>query len=123
MRERKPSATQTTVCNTEAETRVDDIESSARTATQTTGHVGNNILLGNGNIRLKRQAKIKFLGREISHLWDDSWYTGTVMSLKSGQDGHTSAVYNIHYDDDNAEYEVDNLLQDYMNGEVKFIDI
>ena len=73
--------------------------------------------------RLKRQPKLKFVGRQICHLWDDQWYTGTVVSLKSGQDGQKSAVYNVYYETDGEEYEVENLMEDYNNKELKFIDI
>ena len=73
--------------------------------------------------RSKRQPKVKFVGRRISHLWDNVRYTGNVLSLISGQDGQASAIYDIHYDQDNAAYEVENLLDDYLKGELKFLDI
>ena len=48
---------------------------------------------------------------------------GTVLSVLSGQDGQASAVYEIHYDEENEVYEVDKLLEEYTNGELKFLDI
>ena len=66
---------------------------------------------------------MKFVGRRISHPWDNVRYTRNVLSLISGQDGQASAIYDIHYDQDNAAYEVENLLDDYLKGELKFLDI
>ena len=43
--------------------------------------------------------------------------------MLSGQDGQLSAKYEILYDNDTEPFEVDGLLQDYMDGELKFLDL
>lgn len=73
--------------------------------------------------RSQRKRRIKFLGRQIKHKWDSQWYHGTVMSVLSGADGDEDAVYTIHYDEDNEDYDVEDLLSDYLQGSLKFIDI
>ena len=50
------------------------------------------------------------------------WYTGTVLSLVRGKDGSNGAVYEVEYDDDDT-YEIDHLIEDYRQSQVKFIDI
>ena len=76
--------------------------------------------------RSKRHQKIKFVGRRISHLWQESesddksqWYRGTVLSVIRGTDGNDDAVY----DGDEEVYELDNLLGDLRDSQLKFIDI
>jgi hypothetical protein len=71
-----------------------------------------------------------FTGRRISHEWvvDDEtderkWYNGTVTEVVSGRDGYPNAVYNIQYDGEDGECEVDHLIQDYQSSSVRFIDL
>ena len=66
---------------------------------------------------------MKFVGRRICHKWDKKKYSGTVLSVLSGIDGSPTALYEIHYDNDNEIYEVDKLLEEFMNGELKFLDL
>ena len=54
---------------------------------------------------------------------EKQWYTGTVISLISGCDGHTNAVYEVIYDDEDEPYEIDYLMQDYHSGSVTFADV
>ena len=66
---------------------------------------------------------MKFVGRRISHTWDNLRYSGTVLSVLSGQDGQASAIYEVLYDNEIEPYEVDQLLQEYMTGELEFLDL
>ncbi|KAK3108124.1 hypothetical protein FSP39_001687 [Pinctada imbricata] len=93
----------------------------------------------NGNLNLKsnhnyyyqrRKKTAKFVGRCIRHEWivdedtqEKQWYTGTVISLISGCDGHINAVYEVVYDGEDEPYEIDHLMQDYHSGSVTFADI
>ena len=40
-----------------------------------------------------------------------------------GTDGNDDAVYEVQYDGDEAVYELDNLLGDLRDSQLKFIDI
>ena len=80
--------------------------------------------------RSRRHQKIKFVGRRISHLWQESesddksqWYRGTVLSVIRGTDGNDDALYEVQYDGDPEVYELDNLLGDLRDSQLKFIDI
>ena len=80
--------------------------------------------------RSRRQKRIKFVGRRISHLWKDSdtdnkthWYCGSVLSVKRGNDGDDNALYEVQYDGDDQIYEIDNLAADLRDSQLRFIDI
>ena len=54
---------------------------------------------------------------------DKTWYTGLVLSVASGKDRDSKAVYQIQYDNEEDVYDVDDLLEDYNEGNVNFEDI
>ena len=82
--------------------------------------------------RPKRQRKLKFVGRRILHTWEVSTdtenptyktYAGNVLSVVSGEDGKQDAVYSIHYDIEDATYDIHDLIKDYNEGNPKFHDL
>ena len=54
------------------------------------------------------------MGRQIKYKWNNQWYHGTVISVLSGANGDPAVVYSIHYDEDNEDYDVEDLLTDYF---------
>jgi hypothetical protein len=75
------------------------------------------------------QRPIIFLGRSIRHEWivetsqQKQWYKGTVVSVLSGTDGDSNAVYEVLCEGEDEAYEIDNLIQDYKSGSVQFCDV
>ena len=71
---------------------------------------------------------IQFVGRRIRHEWiissnSDSrkWYFGTVMKLIAGVEGALKSRYLIKYEDEEAPYEINHLVEDYHEGSVEFL--
>lgn len=77
--------------------------------------------------RSGRVRKLKFVGRRILHKWEndgvEEWYQGLVVGVTSGIDGRPSAVYQIQYDKEDELYDVEDLLQDYHDGNLNFDDL
>lgn len=79
--------------------------------------------------RSRRNTKLKFLGRRISHEWIEDgnterrWYSGTVIGLINGKDGDLETVYEVLYDGDDEPYEIGHLREDYLSSSLKFIDL
>lgn len=78
----------------------------------------------------ENSAGVKFVGRRIRHEWITrsqtgvrKWYTGVVKQLLSGTDGALSSRYLIRYDGENEEYEIDHLVEDYVDGSVQLLPI
>ena len=76
------------------------------------------------------QRPMIFLGRSIRHEWivdetsqQKQWYKGTVVSVLSGTDGDSNAMYEVLCEGEDEAYEIDNLIQDYKSGSVQFCDV
>ena len=74
----------------------------------------------------RQKSGVKFVGRGIRHqirVHQRQCYTGSVLSVVSGQDGHPDAVYEVLYDREQELYEVDHLLDDYLCSSLTFTDV
>jgi len=66
---------------------------------------------------------VTFAGRRIYHKWIESkspvvvkWYHGMVRGVVEGVDGKQGCTYQVKYDSEDEEYNIDHLLQDYIEG-------
>ena len=68
---------------------------------------------------------VQFVGKRIKHEWIirtrtgiKKWYLGSVLKLIAGVDGQLKSRYLIKYDGEENEYEIDHLVEDYLEGSV-----
>ena len=51
------------------------------------------------------------------------YFTGTVLDVKKGKDGSTTAVYEVLYEGEDLPRTVESLAEDFLSGSIKLIDV